>query len=282
MKKEKLALDRAQLKSSEGEFLYELENSYELSPKLSALILQTAKECLLRDHILKEGQIEVTVVGIKERSGKLIEKLEKKRIIVTIDNGQEDREAFESHGRIGLRQIRIQRITDEALDQGGVFSQEDLAKYLSCNVRTIQRDIKFIKSRGIEVITRGVLHNIGRGQTHKVQIVSQYLEGKTFSEIKRSLRHSDGSIKHYLTCFVKVLMSRRRGILSAKEISVVTGLSENLVSQYLELIKNSEADPVRYEHLEMLIERSSWRPEVVKKRTVSDGLKAVVMTGGSL
>jgi hypothetical protein len=43
MKKEKLALDRAQLKSSEGEFLYELENSFELSPKLSALILQTAK-----------------------------------------------------------------------------------------------------------------------------------------------------------------------------------------------------------------------------------------------
>lgn len=282
MKKEKLALDRAQLKSSEGEFLYELENSFELSPKLSALILQTAKECLLRDHILKEGQIEVTVVGVEERSGKIIEKLEKKRVIVTIDNGQEDREGLELYGRIGLRQIRVQRITDEALEQGGVFSQEDLAKYLSCSVRTIQRDIKSIRRRGIEVITRGVLHNIGRGQTHKVQVISRYLEGKTFSEIKRSLRHSDSSIKHYLACFVKVLMSRRRGILSSKEISVVTGLSENLVGQYIKLIKESDVDPVRCEHLEMLVERSSWRPEVVKKRTVSDGLRAVVMTGGSL
>ncbi|MDZ7764298.1 MAG: hypothetical protein U5K00_07695 [Melioribacteraceae bacterium] len=57
---------RRELKSSEGEFLWELENSYELSPKLSSLILLTAKECLLRESILKEGQIEVSIISIEE------------------------------------------------------------------------------------------------------------------------------------------------------------------------------------------------------------------------
>jgi len=34
--------------------LFELEHTFELSPKLRELKLNTAKECLLRDHTLKE------------------------------------------------------------------------------------------------------------------------------------------------------------------------------------------------------------------------------------
>jgi len=35
-----------------GEFIWELENSYELSPKLSQKILLSAKECLLKESLL--------------------------------------------------------------------------------------------------------------------------------------------------------------------------------------------------------------------------------------
>ncbi|MHB8580119.1 MAG: alpha/beta hydrolase [Ignavibacteriaceae bacterium] len=49
-------INRQQLKSSEGEFILELVNSFELSPKLSEMLLNTARECLLRDHSLKKGQ----------------------------------------------------------------------------------------------------------------------------------------------------------------------------------------------------------------------------------
>jgi len=45
---------------------------------------------LIREYQLKEGQIEVTVIGIEERSGKLIEKMGKKKVRLTIDNGTED------------------------------------------------------------------------------------------------------------------------------------------------------------------------------------------------
>jgi DNA-binding Lrp family transcriptional regulator len=279
MKLRRRILNRSQIKSSEGEFIWELENSYELSPKLSSLILLTAKECLLRDYNLKEGQIEVTVVEIEERAGKVIEKMEKKKVRLTIDNGIEDIEVLKEYGRITLRQIKIERITEEAIEQGGVLSQEDAAKYLGCTVRTIQRDIKEIKKKGIEVVTRGYLHNIGRGQTHKVKIIGMYLDGQTFSEIKLKTRHSVGAIKRYLESFTKVLMAQSKGIYRIKEISLVTGISETLVRQYQELIKLSRKDGTRKESLKLLKERSSYGDEI--KKTEKSYLRAqAAMMGG--
>ncbi len=279
MKLRRSILNRRQIKSSEGEFIWELENSYELSPRLSSLILITAKDCLVKDYLLKEGQIEVTVIEIEQRAGKAIEKMEKKKVRLTIDNGIEDIEVLKEFGRIALRQIKIQRITEEAIAQGGVLSQEDLGKYLSCTVRTIQRDIKQIKNKGVEVVTRGYLHNIGRGQTHKVKIIGMYLEGKTYSEIKLKTRHSTGAIKRYLESFTKVLMSQSRGIYKAKDISVVTGISETLVNQYTELIKESKKDKTRKENLSLLIERNRYR-EGAKKTVKSYSEPLAAMIGG--
>ncbi len=281
MKIKKREIARRQIKSSEGEFLYELENSYELSPKLSSLILLSAKECLIRDYQLREGQIEVTVIGIEERSGQVIEKLEKKRVILTIDKGSEDIEILQEYGRIGLRRLKIQRLTEEAIEQEGVLSQEDLSKYLSCTVRTIQRDISSLKNEGEVVTTRGYLHNIGRGQTHKSKIIGMYLDGLTYSEIKQKSRHSIGAIKRYLESFTKVVMSVNRGIYRYKEISLVTGLSVTLVKQYTKLLRESKKDKLRKENLGMLITRSSYR-EDVKKRVAEASSPVAAMTGGLL
>jgi len=274
-------LERRQTKSSEGEFIWELQNSYELSPKLSEQILITAKECLLQDGRLMEGDVEVTVVGIEERAGKMMEQMERKKVRLTIDNGLEDIEGVKEYGRVGVRQIRIQRITEQAVEQGGVLSQEDLAKYLSCTVRTIQRDIIEIKKRGIEVVTRGYLHNIGRGQTHKVKIIGMYLDGLTYSEIKLKARHSVGAIKRYLEGFTKVLMSEKRGIYRSKEISQVTGLSEGVVKQYQELIEESRRDRTRRENMKLMIERAGYRKGLKKTGKKCFSPQAAMM-GGSL
>lgn len=251
-------LERRQIKSSEGEFIWELKNSYELSPKLSEQILLTAKESLLREYQLKEGQIEVTVIGIEERPGKLIEKMGKKKVRLTIDNGNED---------------------IEAVKQGGVLSQEDISKYLSVSLSTVKRDISRIKQRGIEVVTRGYLHNIGRGQTHKVKIIGMYLDGKTYSEIKLTARHSSGAIKRHIESFTKVVMAQSKGIYERKEISSVTGISEGLVKQYLELIRESKKEKTRSENLKDLIKRNSYRLGIKKTaKRYSEPLAA--MMGG--
>jgi len=204
MRESENRLSRLELKSFEGGFLYELINSYELSPKLSEQILISAKISLLRTKELREGQIVAVVVSIDEKSGKPVERMKKKKVVLTLNNGLEDMSNLQQFGRSGLRQVIIQRIIDEAIEQGGVLSQEDLSYYLNCSQRTIKRDIRTIRERGITVITRGVLHNVGRGQTHKAEIIKLYLEDYTYSEIKRKTRHSVGAIKRYLESFSKV------------------------------------------------------------------------------
>jgi hypothetical protein len=279
MKLRRTYFNRSQIKSSEGEFIWELENSYELSPKLSSLILMTAKECLQRENLLREGQIEITAREIEERSGKTIEKMEKKKVRLTVDNGIEDIEIQREYGRIELRRKKIIRLSEEAIEQRAVLSQEDLVKILQISIRTIKRDIAELKKEGIEIITRGYIHNIGRGQTHKVKIISKYLEGSTYSEIKLASRHSLGAIKRYLESFTKVVMAQSRGIYGAKGISVVTGISETLVKQYIELIKESKKDKTKKENLKLLIERNSYRASI-KKTEKSFSKPQAAMMGG--
>jgi len=276
--------ERQQHKTSEGEFIYELETQYGLCPKMRDSILDSAKKILIRDNVLKEGQIEVSVIGIEERAGKMMEKMEKTRVRLTLDNGKEDIEVLKEFGRVALRHVRIQRLTQEAIEQGGVLSQEDLAKYLSCDVRTIKRYIKDIRREGTEVITRGVLHAIGRGQTHKVKIVGLYLDGKTFSEIKLLTRHTVGAIKRYIESFVKVLMSYHHGLRDVREISSVSGLSEILVSQYIELVESGYQNKHRRAMIENLIGQWKRSATRIKKSLILGefGQKAVLMTGGAI
>lgn len=272
------AYNRRELKSFEGEFLYELQNSYELSPRLSEQILQTAKTSLVRPGYSQYGQIEAVVAFLEEKSGKSINQVKKCTVTLSLDNGKEDEDILQEFGRPALRQFVLQRITEEALDQEGILSQEDLSRYLHCSVRTIKRDIHAIKSRGIEVITRGAFHNIGRGQTHKSQIINLYLNGFTYTEIKRKTRHSLSAIKRYLESFSKVLMSIHYGIVHSKEISLVTGLSESLINQYRHIIEEAKKSQLMSEHLSILLEQSQYCSGL-KKTIDHDGLRVAVMEG---
>lgn len=150
---------------------------------------------------------------------------------------------------------------------------------MGCSVRTIKRDIKAIKFRGAEVITRGVLHNIGRGQTHKVQIIHLYLEGHTYSEIRRKTHHSTGAIKRYLESFVKVLLAQRRRIYQSRAISQVTGLSEYVVSQYQQIIRESKKDKTKRDGIEDIIGQHL-NYAGIKKTQNRYGGKAAVSMGG--
>ena len=279
MRESENRLSRLELKSFEGGFLYELINSYELSPKLSEQILISAKISLLRTKELREGQIVAVVVSIDEKSGKPVERMKKKKVVLTLNNGLEDMSNLQQFGRSGLRQVIIQRIIDEAIEQGGVLSQEDLSYYLNCSQRTIKRDIQAIRERGVTVTTRGVLHNVGRGQTHKAEIIKLYLEDYTYSEIKRKTRHSVGAIKRYLESFSKVLMAKHFGINNLSELSSVTGLSKYLLKQYIQIISDSPTDPVMSSNLSILLEQSQYRMGL-KKTITDDGLRVEVSTGG--
>jgi DNA-binding CsgD family transcriptional regulator len=152
----------------------------------------------------------------------------------TLEAGEEDLDVLEKHGRIALRRARILRLVDEALDQGGEPTQEDLAKALGVSTRTIRSDIAALRAKGHRVATRSMIRGAGRGQSHKVIIVELYLKRYTYSDIMRRVRHSPKSIKRYVQTFGRVVMLIRKG-LSADEIAHAVGISERLTQEYLDL-----------------------------------------------
>jgi DeoR/GlpR family transcriptional regulator of sugar metabolism len=94
-----------------------------------------------------------------------------------------------NYGTPGLREVQICRMAEEALDQGGVLTQEDLADILQVDVRTVRRTIRQLQERSVRVQTRGLYHDIGPSISHKAWIVGLHLEYKTYSEIARTARH---------------------------------------------------------------------------------------------
>jgi hypothetical protein len=182
-----------------------------------------------------------------------------KEVVWTIDAGQEDRRVQQEQGIVGLRQVRIQRLADEALAQGGVATQEDLAQALHVSVRTIKRDCKAIAAQGIVLPTRGQLKGIGRGQTHKAQIVGRWLRGETYDQIQLHTRHSLSSIKRYVQSFVRVADLHRQGFREG-EITLVLEMSAYLVGEYLALYRQHD-EPVYQERLTEQIERLSQAPK---------------------
>lgn len=234
-------IDRLAVKTLDQRFRYELETGFELAPRISQGILDMAKEIfsldtvsLDRSRVIRPGQIRQVIAAAKAPHGSPLHQTDMVEVTWTLDAGEEDLEILKQHGRVALRQVRLLRLIDEALDQDGVATQEDLARTLGVGVRTIRADIATLKMKGYHIITRGQLHGAGRGQTHKVLIVELYLKRQTYSEIMRQTRHSAQAIKRYLQTFGRVVMLTRKE-LNVNEIAHAVGISERLTQEYLAL-----------------------------------------------
>jgi hypothetical protein len=232
--------ERLAEKTVERQFLYELETDFELAPATSRAVLEAAQQVLLSgpgDGEVREGQMRVTVVSTNEPSGKPLSAMKKVGVVVTVDGGLADLEVHRRYGGVELRRCRVLRLTTEAVDQRGVLTQEDLARLLQTDVRTIRRDVSVLRGRGYWVPTRGVLKEIGRGQSHKAKIVEMFLRRRTYTEIMRRTRHAASSIKRYVETFGRVVVLWENGVRSTGEIAYVVGISDRLAGEYLELRK---------------------------------------------
>lgn len=230
--------ERIQAKTRDSQ-LYEIfVNQFEFSPKTAEAAINIAKEVyeLHRfnpDQMCKTGQTIRQAVSIKAKHGPRLRELPKVTVTLTVDSS-EDQEVFRQHGVQGLREVQICRMTEEALEQGGVLTQEDLADILQVDTRTIRRTIKQLQERGVKVQTRGIYHDIGPSISHKAWVVDLYLNYKTYSEIARTTRHSLTSIKRYIMDFSRVVLCTKKG-LSLSEIAHIAGISERLTKEYTEL-----------------------------------------------
>jgi hypothetical protein len=235
---------RQQVKTPERRFLQVLETDFGQAPRVSEAILEEAQRCLYgKTSALRPGQVRVLLTAIEAVHGRLLKETELKEVVWTVDAGQEDLRVQQAHGSVSLRRVRLQRLADEAVEQGGVATQEDLAHVLNVSTRTIKRDSKALEAEGIYLPTRGRLKGIGRGQTHKMQIVGRWLRGETYDQIQLHMRHSPVSIKRYVQCFVRVADLYQQE-MPESQIAFVLQISEYLVGEYLALYH--QYDTVEY------------------------------------
>lgn len=224
---------RLQAKTAEQRFLSLMEQEYNYAPRIAQAILAEAQECLLgQPHNLRPGQTRVILLKRDAAHGQPLSKSNTTEVTWTVAAGAEDFEVEQRHGRVALRRVRIQRLLDEAICQGAMATQEDLARVLQVSVRTIQRDCAKLQAQGVSLPTRGKLQGIGGGQTHKAQIVGRWLRGETYDQIARRTHHSLGCVKRYVQAFARVINLHQKE-LTIGEISLLLQMSTYLVKDYL-------------------------------------------------
>ena len=139
----------------------------------------------------------------------------------------------------GLKFSRILRYATQARKQGALLSLADLAMLMGIGVDSIRRLLRLNKQ--IVVPTRGLIKDIGRGVSHKGQIVELYLQLYTETEIMERTGHSYESIEAYLKEFARVVALASQG-LNAVMIRRVTGRSMALINCYLEIYRKYDND----------------------------------------
>ena len=230
--------DRLQTKSVKQSIVSSIARDFNLTPILAEAYFSQISDYFLHhaEVNLNTGQLHCLAVDENEPAGKPLALCKKVSVKLTLHKPEEDLPVYKKSGLRGLRHHKIIRITNEAIDQGGVLSYEDVAFILTTSVVTIKRDMSQMRRKGIILPSRGWRHEMGRGQTHKTQILDLYLSGYQFSDIERRTHHSETAIKRYIQDFARVVLLHKKGF-SIDQIRISTGFSHRLIGEYLKLLK---------------------------------------------
>jgi len=252
-------LERYKAKTAEQHFLQVLQQDFRYPPRIAESILLEAQNCLHGQSTnVKPGQMCVFLARQRASHAHPMNETPQVKVTWTVDAGIEDLQVLENHGALGLRRVRIQRLLDEALEQGALATQEDIAKVLQTSVRTIKRDFAKLHDSGLYLPSRGYLKGIGRGQTHKAQIIRRWLHGETYDQLSVNTHHAVSSIRRYLTAFVQVVRLHQVG-MSNSQIALLLQLGEPLVRDYLSVYEKNP-EPESRQRLQEQLARLSGDP----------------------
>lgn len=210
-----------------------------LSAWEAKVLIDAIGEVYFSDPELKEmahGQLKYSCVSAGEGAGKPLDKCAMTTVLLTLLD-PEDRQELTRGKKCSateLRQRRILRMTEEAREQNGLLTQEDLAAILNTDVRTVRRDIVELRKREITVATRGQQQDIGPGVSHRGLAVRLWFDGKEPVEISRQIKHSIKAVENYLEKFKRVAYLRNRAF-DDYQIALTVGMSVSAVRTYTEI-----------------------------------------------
>jgi hypothetical protein len=217
------------------------------------------------DQPLRSGQMRYECVATGEPAGKPVEKCRLQTVVLTLQAG-EDLAIRGKEGHAGLRRHLLLRLTEEAREQGGLLSQEDLARLLFTDVRTIRRDVQGFRKAEIVVATRGTIQDIGPGVTHRGIAIKHWLGGSEPVEVAKKIHHSLTATERYIQHFSRVVYLRQKGFNSL-QIALTLGISSASTQTYLEIYQTHLPRAefrARFEEIE-LVGQSHFEAEDLKK-----------------
>lgn len=258
---------RSELKTQEHQFENIIAYGTSCSLFESEVILRTAKEVFkLGDYSnhsqVFPGQIMWMAVSGLEPAGKPIAECKLVSVKLTLIDQREDDAIYKKYGLSYRRQIQIARISDEARVQGGLLSQEDIARLLGHDVRTIRRDIAELKKRDIVVPTRGQQKDIGPGVTHREKAVELYLQGCEPGEIGNRIKHTLKAVERYVDTFCRVVYCQQQ-FKNTHKTAMVIGISVSLVNKYWTLYYDYRDKKEYKDRLKQVIARGNQYTEMI-------------------
>lgn len=266
--------ERLSLKTLDQVFTRKVQEGLNCSPFECKALLEIVREVYLPwltdPETVRPGQMMVIGTAATEPPGRPLSECQLKEALVTYDAGDSDLKIRQKYGYQGitmLRRARLLRIATQAKQQGVLLTAEDFAyKIFNCGMRTITRDLAYLRSQGVTVPLRSQQKDIGPALTHRVQAVEGYIQRKSYSQIAREIAHSVESVKNYINNFIRVVTLTRQGH-SATEIAFVLNLSKPLVRDYQVLYEKYQT-PEYQQRLEEIVAQFQSPKESVKKGVV--------------
>lgn len=252
--------NRLAAKSLDQQFINEITNGLNCSPFEAEAVLETVYR-VFGDYFdtsdtLKPGQIKLSVVSIEAPSVQRLSDAQQTTVTLTLTDDKEDLPIRKQSGVVGLRRHRIQRICQQALDQGGLLTVEDLAyRIFNCGPRTICRDLQYFRDNDVLIPLRSTIKDIGRTLSHRVLIIKHWAKGKQYSEISRDTSHSLKAVQNYVDKFKRTIALCHAGY-NVTKISFLLRLSAALIEEYIDLYQQLDLVAHRRQQIEEFLKKS--------------------------
>jgi len=231
--------DRLQQKTLNQQFTNRLIDGLNCSPFEAHAILDTVYQVFAPQMDTGGqqglGDVHILCTGIENSSAKPLKDANMVRVRLTLDGGDDDLEIRQVNGTVALRRHRLERITHQAYQQGGLLTLEDVAyRLFNCGMRTLVRDMKHFREQSIVLPLRSTIKDMGRGISHRSLIIRHWLAGKEYDHISKATHHSPVAVANYVSKFKRCIWLAGQGF-DTHTISFLVGLSAKLTEHYWKL-----------------------------------------------
>lgn len=222
------------------------ENKVIFAEAMIERILQTVANFTAQAARLKPGQMLWMAVPNDGRKHTKKRMRDTPQVSVVLDLVTDEELAALEQGQpyADVRQQRQVRLLQQALEQGGVLAQSDLAAITLRHRRGASKDIAAYQKKNDCILPyRGSVQDVGSTMTHKVEVIRLFEAGYLEPEIsqKLSVPHDLTSIQNYVQTYKNVLKLLENDIPIVEVVGILD-ISRRLLDSYVEIIAEQHPD----------------------------------------